>query len=71
MIKETFANKVFVVPAHKDLIVRHPYTKKPIPADGLFVEDSSYIRRRLKDGDLLLGEPPKQKKPHKTEEADS
>lgn len=71
MNDKTLENKVFVVPAHKDLIVRHPFTKKPIPADGLFVEDSSYIRRRLRDGDLLLGEPVKPKKPIKIEEADS
>lgn len=66
MNKETLQNKVFVVPAHKDLIVRHPFTKRPIPADGLFVEDSPYIRRRLKDGDLLLANPKRRKK----EEAD-
>jgi hypothetical protein len=71
MKKDPLENKVFVVPAHKDLIVRHPFTKKPIPADGLFVEDSSYIRRRLRDGDLLLAEPTKPKKSTKTEEADS
>ncbi|WP_303674782.1 DUF2635 domain-containing protein [Vampirovibrio chlorellavorus] len=66
MNKENLQNKVFVVPAHKDLIVRHPFTKRPIPADGLFVEDSPYIRRRLKDGDLLLANPKRRKK----EEAD-
>jgi hypothetical protein len=71
MKKDSLDNKVFVVPAHKDLIVRHPFTKKPIPADGLFVEDSSYIRRRLRDGDLLLAEPVKPKKFTKAEEADS
>jgi hypothetical protein len=61
MNKETLNRKVFVVPAHKDLIVRHPHTKKPIPEDGLFVEDSPYIRRRLRDGDLVLGNPRKRK----------
>lgn len=71
MNKDPLENKIFVVPAHKDLIVRHPFTKQPIPADGLFVEDSSYIRRRLRDGDLLLAEPVKPKRAIKTEEADS
>jgi hypothetical protein len=60
-------NKVFVRPARKDLIVRHPFTKKPIPADGLFVEDSPYIRRRLRDGDLVLGKPSRTKREEASE----
>lgn len=32
---------------------------KPIPADGAWVEPSQYIRRRLRDGDLVKAAAPK------------
>ena len=43
-----------VKPAHKDLIVPNPENKnKPIAVDGEKVEVTRYIKRRLKDGDLV------------------
>ncbi|WP_234277227.1 DUF2635 domain-containing protein [Billgrantia desiderata] len=31
---------------------------KPIPAEGALVEHTPYIRRRLRDGDLVTAKPP-------------
>lgn len=46
--------------------VRDPDTEKfdPIPAAGKSVPQTSYWRRRLRDGDVVEGKPPK---PEKTE----
>lgn len=33
---------------------------KPIPAAGAWVEPSQYIRRRMRDGDLVKASPPKE-----------
>lgn len=35
------------------LLVRDPWTKQPLPADGAEVPETSYWLRRLKAGDVL------------------
>ncbi len=38
----------------KNLIVRDPITKQPLPNKGIYVELNSYWSRRLKDQDVIL-----------------
>lgn len=52
-------NTIFVKPAREGLIVRDPITKQIMPADGKEVTDSTYWRRRLRDGDVVKARPPK------------
>lgn len=43
-----------VKPAHPSAIVRDPHTKRPLPAEGDDVPDTSFWHRRLRDGDVVL-----------------
>lgn len=43
-------------PAHPGLIVRDPYTKRPLSEDGDDVAEDSYWLRRLRSGDVVLVE---------------
>ncbi|KGE77650.1 hypothetical protein FP66_08450 [Halomonas salina] len=45
-------------PAQGRLQVRRE-NGKPIPAEGAHVELTPYVRRRLRDGDLVKAQPPK------------
>lgn len=54
------SNKIYVTPK-KGLIVLDPVRGMKIPDEGAFVTKSSYIDRRIADGDLSLGKPTKQK----------
>jgi hypothetical protein len=47
--------------------VRREQDGEPWPAEGDFAERSAFIRRRLKDGDLVEASPPKPAKPATTE----
>lgn len=49
---------MFVTPK-PGLTVRDPETKRPVPAEGAEVPQSGYWMRRLRDGDLVAGSPPK------------
>jgi hypothetical protein len=40
------------------LLVRRESNGKPIPAEGAHVEHTPYIRRRLRDGDLVRATAP-------------
>lgn len=40
------------------LLVRRESDGKPIPAEGALVEHTPYIRRRLRDGDLVRATAP-------------
>lgn len=59
--------KAFVTPGQTaeglTLRVYHPRTNQPIKAEGETVELTSYIRRRVRDGDLQKGSAPKADKP--------
>ena len=45
--------KIFLVP-RAGYIVRDPETKKPLPAEGMEVEKSSYWVRRIQAGDVSV-----------------
>ena len=53
-------DKMFVVPG-KDLTVRDPVTREPLPPGGAEVPRSTYWLRRLRDGDVTEGKAPKSK----------
>lgn len=44
---------MFVKPAQRGLIVRDPKSGIPLPDNGQEVEDTSFWRRRMKDGDVI------------------
>ncbi len=50
--------KIFLIP-RPGYIVRDPETKKPLPADGIEVERSSYWVRRIQAGDVSVVVVPK------------
>lgn len=43
-----------VKPAAPGAVIRDPHTKRALPAEGCRVHDSSFWRRRLRDGDVVL-----------------
>jgi hypothetical protein len=43
-----------VKPREPGLVIRDPRTRRPLPPQGGPVPDSSYWRRRLLDGDVVL-----------------
>lgn len=48
-----------VRPATAGAVIRDPHTKRPLPDDGGRVPDTTFWRRRLRDGDVVLvDEPP-------------
>lgn len=54
-------DQLYVIP--KDgLLVRDPKTAQPLPAEGAYKPRHSYWLRRLRDGDVITGQPPKAKK---------
>jgi hypothetical protein len=54
--------RLFLKPA-EGRIVRRPEDGELWPADGDFAERSQFVRRRLKDGDLLEAQPPRPARP--------
>lgn len=52
-------SQLYVIPATPDIIVRDPQTMQPVPPEGRTVPDESYWRRRIRDGDLKEGKPPR------------
>lgn len=42
-----------VKPALKDATIRDPHTRRPLGAEGGDVPDSTFWRRRLRDGDVI------------------
>lgn len=52
-------NQLYIIPAQPDIIVRDPRTMQPVPLKGQAVQDDSYWRRRIRDGDLKEGKPPR------------
>jgi Protein of unknown function (DUF2635) len=49
---------IHVRPARAGLLVRDPVTRLLLPPEGAAVADSSYWRRRVRDGDVELTAPP-------------
>lgn len=47
---------MFVIPVAP--LVRDPISKKPLPAEGREVPESTYWLRRLACGDVVRGTPP-------------
>jgi hypothetical protein len=54
---------IFVTPQKARVI--DPQTRQPLPAEGRRVPDSSYWRRRARDGDVIIGEPKQETKKQK------
>lgn len=50
--------RIFVKPTEKGLIVRDPVTKLALPDTGRSVPNTSYWRRRLKDGSIIKAKKP-------------
>jgi hypothetical protein len=59
---------MYVIPQHA--IVRDPYDFSILPPEGKEVPDNRYWRRRLRQGDIKLGQPPKPPKNKKGEATD-
>ena len=57
----------FLVPK-KDLLVRDPLSKTPMPEAGLLVDWNSFWRRRVKQGDCTIGVPEEPKVVYTAEE---
>jgi hypothetical protein len=51
---------VRVKPTTKGAVIRDPHTKRPLPDDGADVPDTSFWRRRLRAGDVVFVEEPKE-----------
>lgn len=51
--------QLFVKPARKGLIVRDPQTGQPLSYEGEQKPDTTYWRRRLRDGDVVAPTPAK------------
>lgn len=70
---------IYVKPRQRDpkkpdqgvLQVRRERDGKPIPAEGAAVELTPYIRRRLRDGDLVKAQAPKPSRAKSTANADA
>jgi hypothetical protein len=54
--------RLFLKPA-EGRAVRRQEDGEPWPAEGDFTERTQFVRRRLKDGDLIEAQPPKPAKP--------
>lgn len=55
---------LYVKPAKEGVIVRLPWRpSQPIPAEGMNVPDTSFIRRRIARGDLVRCQPTKKAAP--------
>ena len=48
---------MYVIPT-KGFTVRDPITKRTLPPEGAEVPDNVFWRRRLRDRDVAVGEPP-------------
>jgi hypothetical protein len=53
------------------LLVPYPGTNKPLPAEGANVTDSTYWRRRLRDGDVEVVSSPSASNPKPRRSADT
>lgn len=51
--------RLSVRPAREGLVIRDPRTKRPLPAEGGEVPDTTYWRRRLRSGDVVELQPPR------------
>ena len=58
----TTDKRLYLKPA-EGRTVRRPEDGEPWPAEGDFAERSQFVRRRLKDGDLVEAQPPRAPKP--------
>ncbi|WP_046079639.1 DUF2635 domain-containing protein [Halomonas sp. HG01] len=49
----------YVKPARQGLVVRQPHNARPLPAEGAWVAWNSYWMRRMAEGSVVKGTPPK------------
>lgn len=63
---ETDDDRVLLVP-QKGVLVIHPDVGRPLPAEGARVRLDTYWRRRIADGSVTVGKPPRRKTPPTTE----
>lgn len=54
--------KLFLIPAKPGLVIKDPYTHKPLKEDGEWKPEISYWTRRVNDGSCVEGKPPKAEK---------
>lgn len=54
--------KVFLKPARPGLVVRDPATMEPLPDAGAYKSPSIYWKRRIREGSVILDDPPKNPK---------
>jgi len=59
--------QVYLVPA-PGLRVLDPVTYEPLPAEGAIKSMTTYWRRRLRDGDVTKGQPPRKRAPQAQED---
>lgn len=57
----TVKNQRYVKPARQGLVVRRPHNARPLPAEGDWVEWTSYWMRRMAEGSVVKATPPKAK----------
>lgn len=48
---------IYVVPLAGRKI-RDPQTQREVPEDGMIVTDTNFWRRRQRDGDIVISDPP-------------
>ena len=51
--------KIFVKPSNADFKIKDPETGLVLPAEGAEVADSQFWLRRVRNGDVTMGEPAK------------
>lgn len=58
---------MFIKPASEDVIILDPDTKRRMPAEGWEVPVNAFWCRRLRDGDVIECEQPKNDEPQQQE----
>lgn len=52
------ADEKFVKPAKAGAVIPHPDLKRRLPAEGDWWPDDQFLKRRLRDGDVVEAKPP-------------
>lgn len=53
------SEKLYVKPVNAGALLRDPVTKRVLPSEGGFVQPTAFWRRRVRNGDVVLADPPK------------
>lgn len=62
------SKRIYVKPL-EGLLVRNPKNKNPIPADGAWIDTNSFWNRRIRDGSLIITDPPEKEAQEKEDES--